>query len=288
MNLDLKTLKANKSMKELLEFSIINLDKPSGPPSFSITKYVRDSLGLRKASHLGTLDPAVTGVLPIALNRACRLMEYLMHRNKVYVGIMRVHGEVSLVDLKKAMKKFTGKIIQLPPLRSRVKRAERVREVKKFKIIERDGKNVLFFADVQAGTYIRTLCDSVGKELGTGAHMLELRREKAAIFDESEIYNLYDFDKAVEEYKNGNEELLREMLIPGEIVSTVIPIVMLKPDVYKSVMVGSPIFEKYIEEKPKEIKKDDKICAFIKDKFVGCYRAALAKDLYAVPEFVFN
>ena len=71
-----------KSIKELLEFSFINIDKPSGPTSFQVSDYVREQLGARKTSHMGTLDPAVSGVLPIALNRACKLSPYLMKKNK--------------------------------------------------------------------------------------------------------------------------------------------------------------------------------------------------------------
>ena len=70
--------------------------------------------------------------------------------------------------------------MQLPQVRSRVKRAFREREIKKFEILEREGKDVLFIEEVQAGTYIRKLCDDIGKNIG-GAHMLELRRIKAGL-----------------------------------------------------------------------------------------------------------
>src|SRR3989338_6011253 len=89
-------MKSQKTIQELLEFGIINIDKPSGPTSFWVSQYVKNALGLSKTSHLGTLDPMVTGVLPVALNRACRLNEYLMHRDKTYIGIIRVHEEISL------------------------------------------------------------------------------------------------------------------------------------------------------------------------------------------------
>jgi H/ACA ribonucleoprotein complex subunit 4 len=71
--MNLEKIKQEKSLKELLEFGILNIDKPSGPTSFDISDGVRKKLGLRKTSHFGTLDPKVTGVLPIALNRACKL-----------------------------------------------------------------------------------------------------------------------------------------------------------------------------------------------------------------------
>ena len=67
MKKKLETLKKKKSILELLEFGIINIDKSSGPTSFTVSDFVKKSLHLRKTSHFGTLDPKVTGVLPIAL-----------------------------------------------------------------------------------------------------------------------------------------------------------------------------------------------------------------------------
>jgi len=292
MKIDIEKLKENKSIQELLQFSIINIDKPSGPTSFSVSQFVKNSLNLNKTSHFGTLDPQVTGVLPVALNRACRLNEYLMHRNKTYVGIMRLHKNIDDKELENVIKKFIGKISQLPPVRSRVKRAVREREVIGFKILEIDGKDVLFETEVQAGTYIRKLCDDIGKEIG-GAHMLELRRTQAGLFLESNkkypSVNLYDFEKAVAKYKEGNEQELRKILIPGEIVASVLPVIQIRKDIVKKALSGSPIFSTFIERKtPEEIKAGDKIAIFSEDKFIGCYNAILLGDLVAKPEFVFN
>lgn len=285
MKLDLEKIKKEKSTKELLEFSIINLDKPTGPTSFSVSQFVKNFLDLRKTSHLGTLDPMVTGVLPVALNRACRLNDYLMHRNKTYVGIMRLHKDVDDKRLNEEIKKFTGKIIQLPPVRSRVKRQLREREVKIFKILERDGKDVLFITEVQAGTYIRKLCDDMGKNLG-GAHMLELRRTKAGMFEEKDLVNLYDLESAVKEYKDGKEQKLREILIPGEVISKVLPVVQAKPDNIKKILTGKPLFEKDIAEKPKTLTSP--FALFLKDRFIGCYRATNEGEMFARPEFILN
>ena len=287
--IDLEKIRKVRSIKELLEFSIINLNKPTGPTSFSVSHFVKNSLKLRKTSHLGTLDPMVTGVLPVALNRACRLNDYLMHRDKTYVGIMRLHKDVPDEQLKKELEKFIGTIKQLPPLRSRVKREVREREVKRFEILERDGKDVLFLAEVQAGTYIRKLCDDLGKVIG-GAHMLELRRTKAGIFDEKDSINLYNFEKALEEYSKGNEELIRKILIPGEIVSQVLPVLQVRKDVVKKLFTGSPIFNNFVEnpEIAKTLSEGNKVAVFSDDKFIGCYNFIGKGDLFARPEFVLN
>src|SRR3989338_1776111 len=173
--IDIQKIKQSKSTEDLIKFGIINIDKPSGPTSFSVSHFMKNALKINKTSHFGTLDPQVSGVLPIGLSRACRLSEYLMHKNKTYVGIMRLHKDIEKNELEKIIDKFIGMIIQMPPVRSRVKREIREREIIYFNILEIDGKDVLFETEVQAGTYIRKLCDDVGKEIG-GGHMLELRR----------------------------------------------------------------------------------------------------------------
>ena len=287
--IDIEKLKESKSTAELLKFSIINIDKPSGPTSFQVSQFLKNALNITKTSHLGTLDPMVSGVLPIGLNRACRLNEYLMHRDKTYVGIMRLHREIEKEKLEKVISSFLGKIMQMPPKRSRVKRALREREVKTFSIMEINEKDVLFETEVQAGTYIRKICDDVGKEIG-GAHMLELRRTNAGIFSEAKLYTLYQFEKAVEEYKSGSDDLLREMLVPGEIVSQLLPVITIHKQVLKKCLAGSPIFHNFLlnEEEIKNIKKDDKISIFCESKFVGCYKFINSSSVIAVPEFVFN
>ena len=93
--MDLEKIKKQKTIKELLEFSIINVDKPSGPTSFQIDEKIKKWLNLRKTSHFGTLDPKVTGVLPVALNRACKLSDYFMHKDKTYVGVMHLHEKIA-------------------------------------------------------------------------------------------------------------------------------------------------------------------------------------------------
>ena len=175
-----------KSIKELLNFGIIVIDKPTGPTSFSISDYVRKQLGLTKTSHFGTLDPQVTGVLPIALGRACKLTGTFLGHDKTYIGIMHTHKEQDIKELQKIINEnFLGTIKQTPPKKSRVKRQERERDINRFELLEvsENKKDFLFISEVQGGTYIRKLCSDLGEKIG-GAHMLELRRIKAGIFKE--------------------------------------------------------------------------------------------------------
>ena len=284
--ININSIKEKKSISQLLEFSIINLDKPSGPTSFTVSHYIKNLLKLRKTSHLGTLDPMVSGVLPVALNRACRLNDYLIHRDKTYVGIMHLHANISDKQLDIIIAKFIGTITQLPPVRSRVKRALREREVKTFKIIERESKDVIFETQVQAGTYIRKLCDDMGKEIG-GAHMLELRRTRAGIFAEAEIHTLYELEKAVEEYNNGNETSLRAMLIPGEVIGVILPVIFVNPESVNKLYTGSPLFTQFVSE-DESLEKNERVAVFANTTFIGCYRIVNEGQVRAVPEFVLN
>ena len=286
MKPNISKLKESKTISELLEFGIINIDKPSNPTSFDVSDFVRKKLNIRKTSHFGTLDPKVTGVLPISLNRACKLTGFFLGEDKEYVGIMRIHEEISLKEVEKKIKdKFLGKIKQIPPKKSRVKRQEREREIKNFEILEKNGKDFLFRAEVQGGTYIRKLIDDLGKELGIGAHMLELRRIRAGIFMESESVNLYDFEKAVEEYESGNEKPLRKMIIPAEIVSKVYESVEIKKDNLKKIFTGKPILENDLVKKQK-FENNKIVSVFCDEKFIGMYKVVNQNEIFAKAEFV--
>jgi len=291
--MDVSKIKEKKSLKELLEFGIINVDKPSGPTSFDVSDRVRKVLGLRKTSHFGTLDPKVTGVLPIATNRACKLTGFFLGEDKEYVGTMRIHGKISRDKIERAIKeKFTGVITQLPPVKSRVKRQEREREIKKFKILEvsedETGESVLFQVECEGGTYIRKLVHDLGEALNVGAHMTELRRVRAGIFKEDKSIKLHDVEKAAQEYKKGNEAPLREMIIPGEIVSELFLVVEIKKDSVDRILHGQPIYKEDLKGKTdkENFKKDDKVCVFSGDRFIGVFKVVNEGRIFAKGEFV--
>ena len=205
-----------RTVDELLDFGIINLNKPQGPTSHQISDYVKKILKVKRAGHSGTLDPNVTGVLPIALNRGTRILKLLLKSGKEYVCLMHLHSDVSEEKIKKALKKFVGKITQKPPVRSAVKRVERERTIYYLDPLEIDGRSVLFRVGCEAGTYIRTLCVGIGKELGTGAHMTQLIRTKVARFNETNWISLHDLKDAYEYYKEGDEKEIRKIVLPIE------------------------------------------------------------------------
>lgn len=273
-----------KEINDLLNFGIIVIDKPAGPTSFSISDYVRMKLKLKKTSHFGTLDPMVTGVLPIALGRACKLTGVFLGHDKTYIGIMHTHKEQDIKNLQQIINKnFLGIIKQTPPKKSRVKRVEREREIKKFELIEEsdDKKYFLFLAEVQGGTYIRKLCSDLG-EIIEGAHMAELRRIKAGIFDESQAIKLYEFDKLVDENR------LQEKIIPAQdAIKMVIPSYEVKDTCVFQLKTGKPLFEEdLVEEK---IIEAEQFSVFNNGKFIGIYsKVPRQNNIIAKPSFVFN
>src|SRR4030042_391806 len=129
---------AQRTVRELLNNGFINLDKPPGPTSHQVVAWVKEILEIEKAGHGGTLDPAVTGVLPVASGDAARALQVLLVAGKEYVALMKLHKEVGEKRIREACNSFIGEISQLPPLRSAVKRVRRTREVYYLGVFEVD------------------------------------------------------------------------------------------------------------------------------------------------------
>src|SRR3989338_4111461 len=208
---------AQRSVEELINCGIVNINKPKGPTSHEISAYVQKILGLQKAGHAGTLDPAVTGVLPVAVGKATKVTQHLLGSGKEYVAIMHIHKPVTEQQLRAVIAQFIGKINQLPPKKSAVKRQLRERKIHYIDILEIKEKDVLIKCGVQAGTYIRKLIHDIGATLGCGAHMAELVRTKAAGFTDSEMWSLQDLTDAYHYYTSEkNETFIRKVLLPAE------------------------------------------------------------------------
>lgn len=217
----------DRTIEELFDKGAINLDKDAGPTSHIAADQLKRVLKIDKAGHSGTLDPAVTGVLLMGLGRATRLMEYMLKSNKEYVCLMYVHKPVSKQKIEEIFKKFTGKIMQTPPIVSAVKREEREREIYSIEFLDYadEGQNILFKVACQHGTYIRKLCSDMGDALGVGAQMKELRRTKAGPIREEDniisldklrnLYELYLDEKDLKK-KNLLEKELKKYIFPME------------------------------------------------------------------------
>lgn len=174
---------------------VVLLDKPSDLTSMQCVERVRGMLGADKAGHAGTLDPAVTGVMLIALGEARKAMPVLIGQEKEYDGTMQMHGDTAEHEIRKAAKGFEGRMTQLPPVRSAVARRPREREIYLFKILKIQGRRIRFRVRCESGTYIRKLCHDFGERLGTGAHMTKLRRTRIDGFSEKECVSIRKLKK---------------------------------------------------------------------------------------------
>lgn len=205
---------------------ILIIDKPAEYTSFDVIAVVRKITGQRKAGHTGTLDPNATGVLPVLLGSATKAQDLILNHDKAYTASFTLGITTDTLDIwgsiteRKAadcteeeilalLPRFTGKIEQLPPMYSAIKKnGQRLYDLARQGIeIERESRRVTVYTlelegfdrttqsgvlriACSKGTYVRTLIDDIGRRLGCGAVMTSLRRTSACGFDESESITL--------------------------------------------------------------------------------------------------
>jgi tRNA pseudouridine55 synthase len=200
--------------------SILVVDKASGPSSFAVVKRVRALLGLgrQKVGHGGTLDPFATGVLPVCIGEGTKVLPYLLDADKTYEASIQLGVEtdtldrtgqivaehpvpaLSPTDIETALARFRGPIAQVPPMFSALKRDGRplYAYARAGQSVTREPRQVVIHAlDVLAyvppdrlivrvrcskGTYVRALAADLGRHLGSGAHLRELRRTASGPF----------------------------------------------------------------------------------------------------------
>ena len=214
---------------------IICLDKPCDMTSFMAVKRASRILGVKKAGHTGTLDPMATGVLVIMLGHCTRFIELLPEHKKSYTARVKlgittdtldITGEVlsesevnvTSEQLLSVAEKFKGDILQTPPMYSALKkdgerlydlarkgieieREQRKITIEKLEIYDFNGNEFSMDVTCSAGTYIRSLCDDMGRELGCGAVMTELRRTEANGFSVENAVTLEELEKLISENK---------------------------------------------------------------------------------------
>ena len=221
---------------------VLVIDKPAGMTSHDVVARVRRITGERSVGHLGTLDPMATGVLPLVLGRFTRLAQFYNNSEKIYEGSILLgfatdtydaEGDAvapgkkftgTLADVRHAAAKFVGNIQQLPPPFSAKKiagvpayklaRKKRDVELKPvdvrvhtFDILDLHGGQARFYAEVSSGTYIRSLAHDLGRELGVGAHLGELRRLGSGEFSVKEAASL----TGLEAVFAGSDRILHNM-----------------------------------------------------------------------------
>ena len=270
---------------EYIRYGVINLDKPAGPTSHEVAAWLKKIMHLTRIGHGGTLDPKVTGVLPVTLQDSTKIVQALLHSGKEYICVMKLHGDAEEEQVKKVLGEFENLIYQRPPLRASVKRQLRTRRVYYIDFLEKDGRNVLFKVGCEGGTYIRKLCYDIGEILGVGAHMQELRRTRAGPFVENSNGKVTLHDVAywfAEWEEKKDKEILRKIIQPMEAALALIPKIVVRDSAVDALCHGANLTAPGILSVETGIEKGSMLAVFtLKGEAV-----ALAKALVSTEEIL--
>lgn len=254
-------MESKEEIRDLLNNSVVVINKPPKLSSHEVSVLAKQILGVSKSGHAGTLDPQVSGVLVVALGKATKLLQFITKADKTYVGIIKFKNIFSKKDIQKLFEKFTGTITQTPPKESAVKKVARKRHIFYIKLLEQSKENprlVLFETKVEAGTYIRTLCDDIGKLCG-GARMEELRRINSGSVDESKAFTLQQLKHIYKLYKKtGDGSSLLCVIKPPEFYID-FPKVMIKNSALKSIHNGAQIMFPAVKDAERGVKKNNPV-----------------------------
>ena len=207
-----------RTVEQLLNYGLILLDKPAGPTSHEVVAWTKRILEISKAGHSGTLDPQVTGVLPLGLGEGTKALGVLLLGPKEYHALGRLHSLPSKEKLENILKEFCGDIYQKPPQRSSVLRQTRIRKIFELELLEQKENLILIRVLCEAGTYIRKLIYDFGEVLVHGATMIELRRTRVSQFHENHpLVTLHQIADAFADWKDNKDgSKLSTMIHPIE------------------------------------------------------------------------
>ncbi|MBX0323853.1 RNA-guided pseudouridylation complex pseudouridine synthase subunit Cbf5 [Halomicroarcula sp. F13] len=231
----------DRDVDALLSFGVVNLDKPPGPSAHQVAAWVRDATDQSRVAHGGTLDPKVTGCLPILLGDAARAARVFDDAIKEYVAVLELHDRAP-ADFESVVAEFEGEVYQKPPRKSAVKRQLRTRRIHDLDVLEREERRALLRVRCASGTYIRKLCHDVGLALGTGAHMGDLRRTATGTFDDAALVSMHDLVDALAFAEDGDETSLREAVQPAERALVALPRVTVAHSAARAVADGAPVY----------------------------------------------
>ena len=217
---------------------LIVIDKPRGPSSHQVTAWVGEILQTR-VGHAGTLDPGVSGVLTVMIGRAVRLAPLLLSEEKEYICLIRLHRDVAAPRIQEILTEFTGRIYQRPPRKSAVARNLRIRVVHEIDLLDAVDRYLLIQVRCDAGTYVRSLCHHIGLALGSGAHMVELRRIRSGHFDETRACTLHDLEDAASAARQGNPEVLKSLILSPGAALISLPVVVIRDTAVDAVCHGA-------------------------------------------------
>ncbi len=231
----------------MTDIGFLVIDKPEGLTSQRVVGKIKRLLGCRKVGHTGTLDPLATGVLPIALNRATRLIQYLDESHKIYSGeielgvesdtldrdgevVARFSGplEFTEAEIAAVFAGYIGRISQVAPVYSAIKQQgkplyayaragveveppEREIEIFSFTLLSYKPPLVEFRVVCSRGTYVRSLAADVGRDLGCGGRIWSLRREASGSFNLDQALTLEELEEQVAD--GGKASLLSPLAV---------------------------------------------------------------------------
>ncbi len=275
-----------RSVEQLLNHGFILLDKPNGPTSHETVAWVKKILHIEKAGHSGTLDPQVSGILPIGLGEATKALIVLLLGPKEYHALGRLHSLPPKEKLEEVLKLLTGKIYQKPPQRSSVSRQTRVRHVYEIEVFEQKERLLLLRILCEAGTYIRKIFYDIGEILGPGATMIELRRTRVGQFNEdSNLVRMHDLVDAYALWKEKDDDSkLRRILMPIEHALSEIKSVVIRDSAVDALCHGAQLAIPGILEISHGLKRGDIVGIYTKKGEV----VALAEAIMSEDEIVEN
>ncbi|SFR92603.1 tRNA pseudouridine55 synthase [Halomicrobium zhouii] len=270
----------DRTPADLLTFGVVNLDKPPGPSAHQVAGWVRDMLddalagtdhAVGRVAHGGTLDPKVTGCLPILLGDAARAAQVFDDAVKEYVTILELHDRAP-ADFDDVLAEFEGPVYQKPPRKSAVSRRLRAREIYDLDVLEKQGeRRALLRVRCESGTYIRKLCHDVGLALGTGANMGELRRTATGPFDDTSLVTLQDLADGVGFWQEDDDvDALREVISPAERAFEPFPKVTIAPSAAAEVAEGAQVYAPGVIDVPEGVERGEFVVCYTPDGAAVC------------------
>ncbi|MEO9276227.1 MAG: RNA-guided pseudouridylation complex pseudouridine synthase subunit Cbf5 [Nitrososphaera sp.] len=270
-----------RSMEQLLDYGFILLDKPNGPTSHETVAWVKKILQVSKAGHSGTLDPQVSGILPIGFGEATKALIVLLLGPKEYHALGRLHTLISKEKLDNVLKLLTGKIYQKPPQRSAVSRQTRIRHVYEIDVVEQKERLLLLRILCEAGTYVRKIFYDMGEILGPGATMIELRRTRVGQFNEdSNLVKMHDLVDAYALWKEkGDDSKLKRFIMPIEYALSEIKSVVIRDSAVDALCHGAQLAIPGILEISHGLKRGDLVAIYTqKGEVVALAEAIMSGD----------
>ena len=270
-----------RTIEQLLNYGLILLDKPPGPTSHEVVAWIKRILEIPKAGHSGTLDPQVTGVLPLGLGEGTKALGVLLLGPKEYHALGRLHSLPSKEKLENILGEFCGDIYQKPPQRSAVLRQTRIRKIFELELLEQKENLILIRVLCEAGTYIRKLIYDFGEILVDGATMIELRRTSVSQFRENyPLVTLHQIADAFADWKDKKDgSKLSTMIHPIEYTLSEIKSVVIRDSAVDALCHGAQLAIPGILQISPNLKKDDLVGIYtIKGEIVALAQSLMSED----------